>query len=129
MEGGVEVVISMLRIFGFFTLILSGVVMAKDVSELAYKVGQFSLFWSGDQQYGSREISFDGLSKYRFAIGDTVNYESRKGVGVFELDLRSSDLENVRQASKALCERDIQSGGAETTDPSAIFNVTCLAGC
>ncbi len=88
-------------------------------------VGSFSLSWSGGMQYGSRQISFDGNGKYRFAIGDTIDYESRTGVGAFEIDLRNSDLESAKKVAVALCDVRAQSGGPETYDPPATFNVIC----
>ena len=115
----------MSKILIVFLMILSGSVMANDAG-INSNLGRYTLSWSGDQQFGSRLISFDGERKYRLSIGDTVNYDSTSGVGIFELSLQSSDLKSAQQALEALCDKNIQSGRNEAAGASGRFSVSCI---
>ncbi len=86
---------------------------------------KFSLFWSGGHEWGSREISFDGKRRFYYAFGDSLNSGSETGVGAFELSLQNSDLAEMEDAVKVLCDKDIQKVVSETTDPPSIFSVEC----
>jgi hypothetical protein len=102
--------------------------MANDLDSGAMKPGAFSISQSGGLQYGSRQMSFDGGSKFYFAKGDTINDETQMGVGVFALSLQHSDVQQLKDVAQALCDKDIQTGGPETYDPPSIFTVVCLEG-
>jgi hypothetical protein len=119
----------MIRLF-FLLLILVWMgdrsVMANDFNSGAMKPGAFSISESGGLQYGSRQMSFDGDSKFYFAKGDTINDETQMGVGVFALNLQNSDVQQLKDVVQALCDKDIQTGGPETHDPAATFTVVCL---
>ncbi len=88
--------------------------------------GEFSLSWSGGLEYGSRDMVFDGESKFYFAKGDTINSDKHTGIGVFALSLKNADLEELKVVAQQLCDKDIQSGGPETVDPSSTFGVVCI---
>ncbi len=88
--------------------------------------GAFSLSWSGGLEYGSRDMVFDGERKFYFAKGDTINSDKHTGIGVFALSLQNADLEELKVVAQQLCDKDIQSGGPETVDPSSTFGVVCI---
>lgn len=115
----------MIKILLFSLIILSGSVMAYDAGNRSNR-GHFALSWDGDQQFGSRSISFDGESRYRLSIGDTVNSDSRFGVGIFELNLQSDDLRDAQRALEALCDKDIQSREKEVAGSFGRFSVSCV---
>lgn len=100
--------------------------MANDSNSGVLRPGGFSLSWSGGLEYGSREMTFDGVDKFYFAKGDTINDDTQTGVGVFALSLQSRDLEELKGVAQTLCDEDVQSGGPETHDPAATFNVVCM---
>lgn len=100
--------------------------MANDSNNEILRPGAFSLSWSGGLEYGSREMTFDGVDKFYFAKGDTVNDDTQTGVGVFVLSLQNRDVEELKEVAQALCANDIQSGGPEAHDPAATFNVVCM---
>ncbi|CAB3790707.1 hypothetical protein GCM10011400_32350 [Paraburkholderia caffeinilytica] len=100
--------------------------MANDSNNEILRPGAFSLSWSGGLEYGSREMTFDGVDKFYFAKGDTVNDDTQTGVGVFVLSLQNRDIEELKGVAQTLCEKDIQSGGPETHDPAATFTVVCM---
>ncbi|WP_423383628.1 hypothetical protein [Burkholderia sp. LMG 32019] len=100
--------------------------MANDSNNGMMKPGAFSLSWAGGLKYGSKEMTFDGDGKFYFAKGDTINDKPQTGVGVFSLNLQNSDVEQLKDVARALCDKDIQTGGPETHDPAATFLVTCL---
>ena len=119
----------MIRLFLFlliFVLMGDRCVMANDLDSDAMKPGAFSISESGGLQYGSRQMSFDGGSKFYFAKGDTINDENQTGVGVFALNLQNSDVQQLKDVVTALCDKNIQTGGPETHDPAATFTVVCL---
>lgn len=115
-----------LFLFLIFMLMGDGCIMANDLSNSAMKSGAFSLSWAGGLEYGSREMSFDGEGKFYFAKGDTINDETQTGVGVFALSLQRNDVQALKDVAQTLCDKDIQTGGPETHDPAATFNVVCL---
>ncbi|GAB7524488.1 hypothetical protein PBS_34750 [Paraburkholderia sp. 2C] len=100
--------------------------MANDSTNGVLRPGAFSLSWSGGLQYGSREMSFDGVDRFYFAKGDTINDDTQTGVGVFVLRLQNHDLEELKEVARTLCDNDIQTGGPETYDPPSTFNVVCM---
>jgi hypothetical protein len=100
--------------------------MANDSNSGVLRPGAFSLSWSGGLEHGSRQFSFDGADTFYFAKGDTINDETRTGVGVFVLSLQNRDVEQLKVAAQTLCREDIQTGGPETYDPPATFSVACL---
>ncbi|WP_154678137.1 hypothetical protein [Paraburkholderia nodosa] len=100
--------------------------MASDSNNGVLRPGAFSLSWSGGLEYGSRQMTFDGESKFYFAKGDTINEDSQTGIGVFVLTVQNADLQELTTVAKTLCETDIQRGGPETYDPPATFRVACL---
>lgn len=102
--------------------------MANDSNNGVLRPGAFSLSWSGGLEYGSREMTFDGEDKFYFARGDTINDDTQTGVGVFVLSLQNRDMEELKEVAQTLCADDIQSGGPETHDPAATFNVVCVDG-
>jgi len=102
--------------------------MANDSTNGSLRVGSFSLSWSGGLEYGSRQYSFDGVDKFYFAKGDTINDDTQTGVGVFALSLQNRDVEELKAVAQVLCGEDIQTGGPETYDPPATFRVACLEG-
>lgn len=119
----------MIRLFLLLLIIVwmgDGCVMANDLDNGAMKPGAFSISESGGLQYGSRQMSFDGRSKFYFAKGDTINDETQSGVGVFALNLQNGDVQQLQDVVQALCDKDIQTGGPETHDPAATFTVVCL---
>ncbi len=89
------------------------------------RAGAFSLSWSADLKYGSRRFAFDGERKFYFSEGDTINDKDKKGIGVFSLVLQNSELQDLKIVARTLCDKDIQSGGPETTDPGVTFSVVC----
>jgi hypothetical protein len=103
-----------------------GCAMANDSNNGVLRPGAFSLSWSGGLEYGSREMSFDGVDKFYFAKGDTINDDMQSGVGVFVLGPQTRDLEELKGVAQTLCDKDIQTGGPETHDPAATFNVVCM---
>ncbi|HEX7909457.1 MAG TPA: hypothetical protein VF534_15435 [Paraburkholderia sp.] len=100
--------------------------MANDLNSGVLRPGAFSLSQSGGLEYGSREMTFDGQDKFYFAKGDTINDDIQTGVGVFVLSLQNRDIEELKGVAQTLCDKDIQTGGPETYDPPARFNVVCL---
>ncbi len=100
--------------------------MESDSNNGALQPGSFSLSWSGGLEYGSREMSFDGVDKFYFAKGDTINDDKQTGVGTFVLSLQRRDLEELKEVAQTLCDKDIQTGGPETHDPAATFSVVCM---
>ncbi|WNC88579.1 hypothetical protein RI103_12730 [Paraburkholderia sp. FT54] len=100
--------------------------MADSENSVVLRPGAFTLSWSADLQYGSRDLTFDGERTFYFAKGDTVNEDSQKGVGVFALNLQNSDLQELNVVAQNLCDKDIQSGGPETVDPPSTFSVMCM---
>jgi hypothetical protein len=102
--------------------------MANDPNDGIWKPGGFSLSWSGGLEYGSRQYSFDGVDKFYFTKGDTINDDNQTGVGVFVLTVQRRDIEGLKGAVQALCDKDIQTGGPETYDPPATFSVACFEG-
>jgi hypothetical protein len=99
--------------------------MANDSNSGVQRPGAFSLSWSGGLEYGSREMTFDGEGKFYFSNGDTINDDTQTGVGVFVLSLQNRDMEELKGVAQTLCDKDIQTGGPETHDPAATFNVAC----
>ncbi|RZF29040.1 hypothetical protein EVC45_14615 [Paraburkholderia sp. UYCP14C] len=100
--------------------------MANNLNDDVLHPGAFSLSWAGGLQYGSREMSFDGDSRFYFAKGDTINDDLQTGIGVFVLDLQNRDIQDLKDVAEILCGKDIQTGGPETHDPAATFNIVCL---
>ncbi|MEX3936539.1 hypothetical protein AB4Y32_33015 [Paraburkholderia phymatum] len=102
--------------------------MAADSNKSSDRVGAFSISWSGGLQYGSQEYRFDGDGKFSVWRGDTENSDDMTGVGLFELELQKSEVEDAKTAAEILCGKDAQTGGPETTDPPWSFSVTCRDG-
>jgi hypothetical protein len=100
--------------------------MANDSTDGVLRPGAFSLSWSGGLEYGSREMTFDGVDRFYFAKGDTINDRTQTGVGVFVLRLQNRDLEELKEVAQTLCDNDIQTGGPETYDPPSTFDVVCM---
>lgn len=71
-------------------------------------------------------MTYDGEGKFHFAKGDTINDDHETGVGVFSLSLQNSDVLQLNDVARTLCDKEIQTGGPETHDPAAMFSVVCL---
>ncbi|TDV20980.1 hypothetical protein [Paraburkholderia caballeronis] len=112
-------------IWSLLTMVLGeSFVMAKNTT--TWPAGAFLVRWGGDVQYGSKEVYFDGKSKFYLAIGDTEGEEDRVGVGVFELDLRNSDLAEMKSAGAVFCEKTVLDGKIDPSQPQVTFQAACL---